>query len=141
MPLILSAQVGAKSRKSRYSFEGNQPGVLPQAVTTVWRTELGTTLLIGFNSTTVLSAYFRYLTSTILLESACDARDAKFLPGMALPRGCLASKVLNDDQEERLSTLVRRNTPLVRAWYLKESFYRSGPTSSPGEPRKISGSG
>src|SRR5579864_5344807 len=32
----------AKSRKSRYSFEGNQPGVLPQVVTTVWRTELGT---------------------------------------------------------------------------------------------------
>ena len=31
----------------RYSFEGNQPGVLPQAVTTVWRTELGTTLSNG----------------------------------------------------------------------------------------------
>src|SRR6266403_3065657 len=44
----------------RYSFEGNQPGVLPQAVTTVWRTELGTTLLNGFNSTTDGSAYFRY---------------------------------------------------------------------------------
>lgn len=29
---------------------------------------------------------------------------------------------LNDDQKERLSTLVRWNTPLVRAWYLKESF-------------------
>jgi hypothetical protein len=57
MPLILSAQVEAKSRKSRYSFEGNQPGVLPQTVTTVWRTELGTTLQIGFNSTTALSAY------------------------------------------------------------------------------------
>ena len=35
--------------------------MLPQAVTTVWRTELGTTLLNGFNSTTDLSAYFRYL--------------------------------------------------------------------------------
>lgn len=29
---------------------------------------------------------------------------------------------LNDHQKERLSTLVRWNTPLVRAWYLKESF-------------------
>jgi transposase len=29
---------------------------------------------------------------------------------------------LNNDQKERLSTLVRWNTPLVRAWYLKEAF-------------------
>jgi transposase len=29
---------------------------------------------------------------------------------------------LNTDQRERLSTLVRWNSPLVRAWYLKESF-------------------
>ena len=29
---------------------------------------------------------------------------------------------LNDEQQERLSTLVRWNTPLVRAWYLKEAF-------------------
>jgi transposase len=29
---------------------------------------------------------------------------------------------LTPDQKERLSTLVRWNTPLVRAWYLKESF-------------------
>lgn len=29
---------------------------------------------------------------------------------------------LNDGQKDRLSTLVRWNTPLVRAWYLKESF-------------------
>jgi transposase len=29
---------------------------------------------------------------------------------------------LNDEQKERLSTLVRWNTPLVRAWYLKEAF-------------------
>jgi hypothetical protein len=64
MHLILSAQAEAKSRKSRYSFEGNQPGVLPPAVTTVWRTELGTTLLIGFNSTTAQSAYFRHLCSS-----------------------------------------------------------------------------
>jgi transposase len=29
---------------------------------------------------------------------------------------------LNNQQNERLSTLVRWNSPLVRAWYLKESF-------------------
>ena len=29
---------------------------------------------------------------------------------------------LSPDQKERLSTLVRWNTPLVRAWYLKEAF-------------------
>lgn len=29
---------------------------------------------------------------------------------------------LTNDQNERLSTLVRWNSPLVRAWYLKESF-------------------
>jgi len=29
---------------------------------------------------------------------------------------------LNTDQKERLSTLVRWNTPIVRAYYLKESF-------------------
>jgi len=29
---------------------------------------------------------------------------------------------LNSQQRERLSTLVRWNTPLVRAWCLKESF-------------------
>ena len=37
--------------------------MLAQAVTTVWRTELGTTLLDGFNSTTDGSAYFHYLCS------------------------------------------------------------------------------
>src|SRR5215813_716101 len=63
----------AKSRKSRYSFEGNQPGVLPQAVTNVWRTELGTKLLNGLNSTTDISAYFRYL---CLLQFATNRRLA-----------------------------------------------------------------
>src|ERR1035437_7080248 len=47
--LILSAQATAKSRKGKHSFNRNQPGMLPQTVTTVWRTKLGTTLLIGFN--------------------------------------------------------------------------------------------
>ena len=34
--------------------------MLAQAVTTIWRTELGTTLIDGFDSTTDSSAYFRY---------------------------------------------------------------------------------
>jgi hypothetical protein len=29
---------------------------------------------------------------------------------------------LNDEQKERLSTLVRWNAPIVRAYYLKEAF-------------------
>src|SRR6202041_3398127 len=29
---------------------------------------------------------------------------------------------LSDDQKKRLSTLVRWNTPIVRAYYLKEAF-------------------
>jgi len=37
--------------------------MLSQTVTTVWRTELGTTLLDGFNSTTDGLAYFHYLCS------------------------------------------------------------------------------
>ena len=38
--------------------------MLAQAVTTIWRTELGTTLIDGFDSTTDVSAYFRYLCSS-----------------------------------------------------------------------------
>jgi hypothetical protein len=48
----------AKSRKSKHSFERNQSEVLPQTVTKIWRAELGTMLLNGFNSTTGGSAYF-----------------------------------------------------------------------------------
>ena len=81
MPVILSAQAEAKSRKSRYSFEGNQPGMLPQTVTTVWRTELGTTLVNGFNSTTDASAYFPLLGS---YQSATNRGiRSQFLSGMA----------------------------------------------------------
>ncbi|SPE28603.1 hypothetical protein SBA3_1460012 [Candidatus Sulfopaludibacter sp. SbA3] len=43
--------------------------MLPQAVTTVWRTELGTTLMNGFDSTTDNPAYFHYL---CLYQSATD---------------------------------------------------------------------
>jgi transposase len=38
---------------------------------------------------------------------------------------------LNQDQKERLSTLVRWNTPLVRAWYLKEAFQLFWPFKKP----------
>ena len=55
--------------------------MLSQAVTTVWRTELGTTLLDGFNSTTDGSAYFHYLCS---YQSAMNRRrQTKFLCRMA----------------------------------------------------------
>ena len=64
----------------KYSPNWNQPGVLPQAVTTIWRTELGTTLVFGFNSTTGESAYFRYLCS---YQSAINRRtNTKFLSRM-----------------------------------------------------------
>jgi hypothetical protein len=47
--------------------------VLPQTVTNVWRTELGTTFLNGLNSTTDVSAYFRHL---CLLQCATNHRLA-----------------------------------------------------------------
>src|SRR6516164_6272903 len=72
----------AKLRKSKYSFDGNQPGCCPQALTTVWRTELGTTLQNGFNSTTVLSAYFRCLRSPSL-QRAADSRQVPLPYGPA----------------------------------------------------------
>jgi hypothetical protein len=62
---------------------------LAQAVTTVWRTDLGTTLLNGFNSTTAHSAYFHYL---CLLQFATKPNHAKFLSRMAPPTGHDASK-------------------------------------------------
>jgi hypothetical protein len=60
MHLILSAQATAKSRKEDTLSNGISLS-LTQTVTTVWRTELGTTLLIGLFRTTAVSAYFRYL--------------------------------------------------------------------------------
>jgi transposase len=48
---------------------------------------------------------------------------------------------LNDHQKERLSTLVRWNTPLVRAWYLKEASNCSGSRRSHGAPSNTSSSG
>jgi len=43
---------------------------------------------------------------------------------------------LNGGQQERLSTLVRWNTPLVRAWYLKESFQLFWIYKQPGRARQ-----
>jgi hypothetical protein len=69
--------------------------MLLQAVTTVWRTELGTTLLNGFNSTTDESAYFRYL---VLYQSAINRQTPgechKFLSRMAPPIGHFAFEEL-----------------------------------------------
>jgi hypothetical protein len=67
--------------------------MLLQAVTTVWRTELGTMLLNGFSSTTDESAYFRL---PVLYQSAMN-REApgerhKFLSRMAPPIGHFASE-------------------------------------------------
>src|ERR1035438_3694399 len=74
--------------QTMYSLNRNQPGVPPQAVTTVWRPELGTTLLIGFNSTTAVSAYFR---SWVFPVSLKPPHRAKFLTSMAPPCGHPAS--------------------------------------------------
>src|SRR4029434_3622269 len=43
-----------------------------RTVTTVWCTELGTTLLIGFESTTVIPAYFRCLSPSSVHQSAAS---------------------------------------------------------------------
>jgi len=61
MPVYPFGSGSGQVAQMKYSPNWNQPGVLPQAVTTIWRTELGTTLVFGFNSTTGGSAYFRYL--------------------------------------------------------------------------------
>ena len=60
MRCSLSAQATARSRKGKYSLEGNQPEVLLRTVTTVWRTKPGSTLVNGFKGATGKSAYFRY---------------------------------------------------------------------------------
>lgn len=43
---------------------------------------------------------------------------------------------LNTGQQERLSTLIRWNTPLVRAWYLKESFQLFWSYKQPGRAKQ-----
>jgi hypothetical protein len=43
-----------------------------RTVTTVWCTELGTTLLIGFESTTVIPAYFRCLSPSSVHQPAAS---------------------------------------------------------------------
>jgi transposase len=43
---------------------------------------------------------------------------------------------LNPGQKERLSTLVRWNSPLVRAWYLKESFQLFWSYKQPGRAKQ-----
>jgi hypothetical protein len=63
--------------------------VLPRTVTTIWRTELGTKLLNGFDSTTEKSAYFHYLRS---YHAAMNCRiKGRFLSRMAPLTGHSAS--------------------------------------------------
>src|SRR5215469_5835433 len=47
MRLLFSAPGNGQVAHNKYSSEGNQTRPLAQVVTTVWRTELGTTLVIG----------------------------------------------------------------------------------------------
>ena len=47
---------------------------------------------------------------------------------------------LTVDQEERLSTLVKWNTPITRAYYLKESFQLFFEYKQPKRARTCSGS-
>ena len=63
-------------------------------------------------------------------------KEKSDLQGYAL---VAAEESLESDghQKERLSTLVRWNTPLVRAWYLKESFQLFWTYRQPGGPRII----
>jgi hypothetical protein len=69
---------------------GISPGVLPRTVTTIWRTELGTKLLNGFDSTTDKSAYFHYLRS---FHAAMNRRiKGQFLSCMVPPAGHSASE-------------------------------------------------
>src|ERR1035438_2673935 len=56
--LSSSAQATARSRNESTLLIGISLSA-DQTVTTVWRTEPGTTLVVGFNSTTDISAYFR----------------------------------------------------------------------------------
>jgi hypothetical protein len=58
-------------------------GGVSQTVTTAWRTELGTTLLIGFENTTEIPAYFRCPNSFSVLHSADLVTPSSFPLGPA----------------------------------------------------------
>jgi len=44
---------------------------------------------------------------------------------------------LSRDQKDRLSTIIQWNSPIVRAYYLKESFQLFWPIGSLPEPKHI----
>ena len=71
----------AKSRKGRYSSNRNHSGILLRTVTTVCCTKLATTLLIGLENTTVISAYFRCLS----LSSVSQSTEPSQVPLSLLP--------------------------------------------------------
>jgi hypothetical protein len=91
--------------------------VLPQAVTNVWRTELGTTLVNGLNSTTDTSAYFRYLG---LLQCATNHRLAPSSspvwprrPGTVLVRN-LHVDPLGQSIEDRRQDAIKKHPEGIR---------------------------
>jgi hypothetical protein len=69
MPIPFALATG-QAAQTKDSFNRNQFGMLLRTVTTVWCTGLGTTLLIGFESTTIIPAYFRCLSPSSVLPSA-----------------------------------------------------------------------
>ena len=82
--------------------------MLLQAVTTVWRTELGTTLSDGFNSTTDGSAYFHYLCFT---QSAMNLRMSQ----VPLPYGpALRGRVASKNPAQRLRDIVDNVDAIAR---------------------------
>jgi hypothetical protein len=93
-----SKQLGtAKSRRMGYSSDRNQPGVA-SVVTTVWRTELGTTLLNGLKGTTDVTAYFAPPVACTRIARTTARERAKFLSGLA---------------SRHAGALLLRNSPLT----------------------------
>src|ERR1019366_6339438 len=93
----------------------------------VWRTELGTTLIVGFNSTTVLPAYFRNLCSQEYETAAPLASIATAPPlasiATALPlalkfRPCMAP------QKRALCLSADKVGFLLRQWSVLSRLFR-----------------
>ena len=66
--------------RSKYSSERDQLRRIAAAVTNVWGTELGTTLLNGLKGTTDGSAYFRRLTATLIIPNRRGMREVNKVP-------------------------------------------------------------
>jgi hypothetical protein len=77
-PFLLMQRPGCTNESTLLNGISPRAG---QTVTTVWRTEPGTTLINAFNSTTVLSAYFRTCALNRVHRNAAPAR----LPSCTAP--------------------------------------------------------